>query len=155
VLDQQHNYADAEPVVARMLAIKEAQLGPNHREVVKLRAILADTHVRATADLLKQGRIDEIAARLQAAEKAKRGCFIATAACGSADAPLVQTLRAFRDDALSRRPAGRIVIATYEFLSPRPARFLATRPFLRRLTRVLLVRPAAILVNLFMSRRRV
>jgi TPR repeat protein len=70
-------------------------------------------------------------------------CFIATAACGSEDAPDVAALRRFRDGCLARRRLGRAAIAAYELGSPPVAAFISTRPVLRALVRVVIVRPVA------------
>ncbi|MBI5368357.1 MAG: protein kinase [Planctomycetes bacterium] len=71
------------------------------------------------------------------------GCFIATAACGSADAGEVAELRRWRDEVLLRSRVGAVVAGVYARLSPPVARWLAPRPGARRLVRDLLVRPLA------------
>ncbi|HIE96910.1 MAG TPA: hypothetical protein EYG03_06495 [Planctomycetes bacterium] len=70
-------------------------------------------------------------------------CFIATAACGSADAPDVRLLRVFRDSWLRRFPAGRLFIRCYETLSPQLANSISKSPIQRTVVRTLVVRPAA------------
>jgi hypothetical protein len=65
-------------------------------------------------------------------------CFVATAAYGSAMAPQVQLLREFREERLRPRPAGRLLIRAYEWLSPSSAEFIRGRPRLRKLVRWLL-----------------
>lgn len=71
------------------------------------------------------------------------GCFIATAACGSAGAAEVSALRAWRDRVLLPSRAGAAVVAAYGLLSPPLARWLTPRPRARRLVRALVVRPLA------------
>ncbi|MCG8432065.1 MAG: hypothetical protein MJA29_12950 [Candidatus Omnitrophica bacterium] len=66
------------------------------------------------------------------------GCFIATAACGSYEAPEVITLRAFRDQHLLRRPWGRSLVDFYYRHSPAMAAYMAEREMLRKTVRVLL-----------------
>ena len=63
------------------------------------------------------------------------GCFIATAAYGSALAPEVVTFRQFRDDVLLQSLPGTLLIALYYRMSPLLARVIAKSELLRRLTR--------------------
>jgi hypothetical protein len=55
-------------------------------------------------------------------------CFVATAACGSADAPDVMALRHFRDQHLRSNLFGRRLAEFYERTSPPLARKIARRP---------------------------
>jgi len=73
----------------------------------------------------------------------KSGCFIATAACGSAFHPEVQMLRAYRDRVLLKRSWGRVAIRLYQRLSPPIADGIRERPWARRLVRAVLIRPLA------------
>ncbi len=66
------------------------------------------------------------------------GCFIATAAYGSALEPHVVALRKFRDRYLQRTELGRAFIRFYYRHSPPLAALIAARPPLRFATRVLL-----------------
>ena len=86
--------------------------------------------------------------RKSAAEK--KGCFIATAACGP-DAPEVQTLRFFRDTVLVDHRAGRAFIGGYARFSPSLARWIEPWTTARWLVRTLLVRPVAWLVSWLVS----
>jgi hypothetical protein len=63
------------------------------------------------------------------------GCFIATAAWGSAGSPQVRLLRRVRDECLAASSCGRRLTLCYYRFSPPPARFLAPRPLLRALVR--------------------
>jgi hypothetical protein len=74
-------------------------------------------------------------------------CFIATAACGSAEAPDVDALRRFRDDFLARHRLGRWFIQMYEVASPPIAVKVATRPLLRHIVKWLIIRPLARLLG--------
>jgi M6 family metalloprotease-like protein len=66
------------------------------------------------------------------------GCFIATAAYGSAMAPEVGTLRRFRDVYLLTHPAGRSAVRLYYHASPPLAKAIARRPALRLAARFVL-----------------
>ena len=70
-------------------------------------------------------------------------CFIATAACGSADSPDVLALREFRDRVLQSRLAGRSLIAFYYRISPRIADWISRRDRIRLWVRRFIVAPAA------------
>lgn len=65
-------------------------------------------------------------------------CFIATAAFGTPFALEVDVLRKWRDQRLLTSSGGRRFVAVYYRLSPPLADFIAVRPALRRITRVLL-----------------
>jgi hypothetical protein len=73
----------------------------------------------------------------------KGGCFIATVACGSPYAEEVNLLRGFRDEVLAPRAIGRAAVAVYERFSPPLARWIETRPAVRKAVRGLLIRPLA------------
>ncbi len=66
------------------------------------------------------------------------GCFIATAAYGSADAAPVRVLRRFRDRFLLTTAGGRTFVHFYYAVSPRIAAFMHEHPLLKPLTRALL-----------------
>jgi hypothetical protein len=66
------------------------------------------------------------------------GCFVATAAYGSALQPAVALLRRFRDDALLTSPLGRLFVAAYYALSPPLANVIASDERLRAGARGLL-----------------
>ncbi|MBL8802150.1 MAG: RHS repeat protein [Planctomycetes bacterium] len=63
------------------------------------------------------------------------GCFIATAAYGSALDPHVETLRSFREEWLRPYALGRLVIASYERVSPPLAAWIGEREDARTATR--------------------
>jgi hypothetical protein len=70
-------------------------------------------------------------------------CFIATACCGSPDAPEVVVLRAYRDAVLAQHRPGRALMRAYYRASPPPARVIARHRRLRTAVRRTLVAPAA------------
>lgn len=65
----------------------------------------------------------------------KKPCFIATAAFESADAPEVETLRAFREAVLMKSHAGAAGVLLYELVSPPLAALFGRSRRLRRLAR--------------------
>lgn len=69
------------------------------------------------------------------------GCFIATAAYGSALAPEVMIFRQFRDEVLLHSGLGRTTIGLYYFISPPIASLLSKHERLRALTRRYLLEP--------------
>ncbi len=68
----------------------------------------------------------------------KSGCFIATAAYDSADAPAVRTLRNFRDRYLVSNAAGRAFVRWYYRISPGLAARLNAHPALKPFVRIAL-----------------
>jgi hypothetical protein len=66
------------------------------------------------------------------------GCFIATAAYGSALDPHVQALRDFRDRYLTGNPLGRALVGLYYTYSPPAAALIARHPGLKMATRAVL-----------------
>jgi hypothetical protein len=66
------------------------------------------------------------------------GCFIATAAFGSALHPHVEALRVFRDRVLLKHRAGRAFVEFYYRHSPPIAKLIATRPWVRAIVRWML-----------------
>jgi hypothetical protein len=71
-------------------------------------------------------------------EKARKYCFIATAAYGSPWAREVVLLQNYRDDCLARRPWGRTFIRAYYRLSPCPAKLIGQNQILKLIARSLL-----------------
>jgi len=79
----------------------------------------------------------------RAQETKESKCFIATAACGSADAAEVYALQRWRDRTLLKSRAGMLFVRAYYRFSPPLAHWIEQRPRAQRLVRSLLVRPAA------------
>lgn len=75
------------------------------------------------------------------------GCFIATAAYGSALSPEVDLLRGFRDEVLSQSAFGRAMIAGYYAISPPIARAIAGSRTARAVTRRLVLGPLIALLK--------
>lgn len=79
------------------------------------------------------------------------GCFIATAVYGCTSVSQVRVLQEFRDLVLARSGAGRSAIKVYYRYSPPAARFIASRPVLRKIMRVSLVEPAVTVAKLIVG----
>jgi len=77
-------------------------------------------------------------------------CFIATAAFGSGLEPRVEILRIFRDRYLETNPLGRAFVQTYYEYGRPAADYMAKRPWLKGLVRILLL-PVIGLVSLIIS----
>jgi ribosomal protein L7/L12 len=92
--------------------------------------------------------IDARTATSDTGAQARSGCFIATAAYGSIDAPEVEALRRFRDRVLLRSGAGRRLVDGYYRVSPPIAARLAQSDRARSLVRGLL-RPVAALCEVW------
>lgn len=70
------------------------------------------------------------------------GCFIATAACGTALGPEVRELSEFRDEILKAHRAGRCFVRVYYAISPALAALIRRSGVLRLVARAGVVRPA-------------
>jgi outer membrane protein assembly factor BamB len=73
-----------------------------------------------------------------------RGCFIATAAYGTAIAEKIQILREFRDGYLLTNPVGKALVEFYYRISPPTAEFIAEHPGLKPIVRAGLLPAVAI-----------
>jgi prepilin-type N-terminal cleavage/methylation domain-containing protein len=67
------------------------------------------------------------------------GCFIATAAYGSPEAPAVMLLRDFRDEILLKTKPGEEFVTWYYRVSPPLAKIITDNSFLKFVTQILLV----------------
>ncbi|MCB1153342.1 fibronectin type III domain-containing protein [bacterium] len=65
------------------------------------------------------------------ADDTEPGCFVATAAYGDIDHPMLVVFRGFRDDILMHSEAGRAFVQAYYKYSPPFARVIADHPMLR------------------------
>jgi hypothetical protein len=92
-------------------------------------------------EYVSQG-VSERDAREKAETEARRevsgGCFIASAAFESPEAPQVNFLRLWRDDVLLPRWYGRVFVSVYYAVSPGLAAVIRNSVFLRRVTRSVL-----------------
>ncbi|MDJ0766200.1 MAG: hypothetical protein QNJ97_24675 [Myxococcota bacterium] len=77
-------------------------------------------------------------------------CFVATAAFGSYDHPVVVTLRRFRDDFLEKIPVGRLLIDAYYAVGPGAAAFVEKSEMLRGMTQPALSLIAVLTIPLTM-----
>ena len=80
--------------------------------------------------------------------KTSPGCFIATAAYGTATAEQLDVLRAFRDQVLLQSPLGSGFVAWYYQASPPVADFISENSLLRTVVRELLIDPMVGLARL-------
>lgn len=83
----------------------------------------------------------EPARKVRQEKQATSKCFIATAACGSADDSDVETLRYLRDHVVLKYRPGQKLVRVYERMSPAIAARIVDRPVLRWLIRFLVIRP--------------
>lgn len=81
----------------------------------------------------------DVESLLLAGQRLGEACFIATAAYGSPFEKNVVLLREFRDQFLLTNIYGRWFVKTYYKLSPPAAQFIAERPYLRAVTRIVLL----------------
>jgi len=81
-------------------------------------------------------------------EIAEGGCFIATAAMGSYDDPLVLDLRFFRDNWLAERSWGESFITNYYNYSPKYASIIDKNKFLKLLSYIFIVKPLHLISKL-------
>jgi len=79
--------------------------------------------------------------------KKKKGCFIATSACGHEDHPMVQDLRAFRDNWLIRQHWGPSFINWYYNKGPALAAHIEKSATLKNASRWLFIKPLHKLVT--------
>lgn len=75
------------------------------------------------------------------------GCFIATAAMGSYEHPVVMDLRYFRDQWLLKREWGQNFTNWYYTHGPKAARVIEKSTFLKKMTYVAIVKPLQILTK--------
>ncbi len=136
------------------LAIKEAERGSKVKAVEHYRRIveLKGAQSRQGAMALEEiGKLED--ERAQDKPKASGGCFIATAALGSADAPEVAILSQFRDRILRQNAVGRSLIRAYYRTSPALAAMIAARPWARGLVRRYMVQPLSRLAERHLASR--
>ena len=117
---------------------KLKSLDPNNESVLEyLREFEADE--KEMAELEKENNKTE--------SKAKSGCFIATAAMGDYDHPVVVDLRIFRDNWLLKRHWGVSFTNWYYTNGPKAARVIESSDLLKKVTFFLIVKPLQILTK--------
>jgi hypothetical protein len=84
--------------------------------------------------------------------KTNNSCFIATAATGSYEHPMVKDLRVFRDQILLSSQIGSAFVNWYYTKSPRIAAYIGKNKISRFLTRNFFVRPLAFIAR-FLTRK--
>ena len=78
---------------------------------------------------------------IQTPQKAKSGCFIATACYGDYEATEVLVLRNYRDNVLLKNNFGKIAIDIYYFISPPIAKLLEKSDSLKAFVRKNILAP--------------
>lgn len=86
-------------------------------------------------------------AEFKETEARKKGCLVATAACGYPEAPEVRVLRDFRDRVLTRYRVGRTIIEWYLRVAPHIAAWIEPRQTARRWVRSGLIIPLAFFIR--------
>lgn len=116
---------------------------PEYEQLLRLRLDAAVEAMR---------RIDPTFEAPQIEKKQADGCFVVTATMGDFEHPTVALLRSFRDVWLLQRDWGRTSIRLYYRVGPAAARLISDRPMARRLSYLILVRPAAWLARRLLRR---
>jgi len=83
--------------------------------------------------------------------KKKSGCFIATAAYGTAECTDVMILQAFRDEVLQSSKIGAHLIQIYYSVSPTIANVISRSNAIKAMVRNLIVKPTSFFCRLFIS----
>jgi hypothetical protein len=84
------------------------------------------------------------------ASKSKSGCFIATAAMGDYNHPIVMDLRLFRDNWLNERQWGKNFIKWYYENGPVVANLISKSVLLKKMTFILIVKPLHLITKKIM-----
>lgn len=107
----------------------------------------ADPSYEVPAEIIGQVPTKSEATKTKTTSKSSGPCFVATAACGHADHPLVNDLRRFRDEKMQRSVLGLKFIEIYYRVGPHLAKGLTCLPFLRAPVKYMLIMPIAWLVR--------
>ena len=108
-------------------------------------AEFADCRIAAATQLDSPQDITKLKNRLseQQIQQLKKGCFVATAACGNHFAWEVHTLQTLRDSFLCRYALGLRFIAFYNKIGPQAAEFISKSALMQSLVRHVLIKPCA------------
>ena len=96
---------------------------------------------------IKKDEVDAPALEKETKMDAKKGCFIATAAMGDYNHPVVVDLRIFRDNWLLKRHWGVSFTNWYYTHGPKAARVIKSSDLLKKVTYFLIVKPLQILTK--------
>jgi len=102
--------------------------------------------MNAVLNVIRKAQRSETSTEMDTSQE-KKGCFIATAVCGSPYAPPVILLRDFRDNILQKTLLGKIFIWIYYHLSPFFANAISKSEFLKKFARILIVKPALLVAK--------
>lgn len=125
-------------------------------------AMVEGTWVPGSTNYKLSKKLDEWNSNLQSkyaieyekrAEKSKiegkrSECFLASAAMGDYNHPIVKDLRLFRDNWLMKRNWGINFIGWYHSYSPRAAQLIAKSSFLRTITFILVIKPLHLITKI-------
>lgn len=101
-------------------------------------------------EVIHSGRyiIDQDSLLLDSNSSKKHGCFIATAAMGGYNHPVVKDLRLFRDNWLLKRKWGVSFTAWYYIHGPKAASIIEKSVFLKKMTFFLVIKPLQMLTKI-------
>ena len=117
------------------VTMRDTTLEPGFVQSIPNRASVASDIPDADVDNNKAVVVTTVTPRTCTIDASGSGCFIATAAYGSAMAEKVATLRRFRDDHLMKSEAGRGFVRLYYRYSPPAADYIRDRVALRAVVR--------------------
>jgi len=132
-------------VVLRQAGLSRA---PDDVSVKELEIIERKSEARIIEALPDGSDVDaHLAAIRKSLRHDVRGCFIATAAFGTSQAPEIATLRRFRDEVLLRSFPGQWFVSAYQAVSPGLAAIVSRSDLLRRTVRAVLIRPMLVVLK--------
>jgi len=108
------------------------------KRITITKGVSPSPNTKATIEKDKKNRVGVKVYPVAPPATAKSGCFIATAAYGTPQAPQIDVLRQFRDERLMTDPFGRACVKGYYTLSPPIAEVVSMSETLRKAVRALI-----------------